>query len=74
MLQVVSVAPFEWFRWVMVCLAGVVSTVFLVGNFLRELRANLQYGLFIAAAIAVLHVGLTLTFKVNRCVHACRYA
>jgi hypothetical protein len=62
-VTIVSVAPFHWLQWLLVGLAGATSTLFLVGNFLSELRQHVQYGLIIAAIIAVLHVGLTLTFK-----------
>jgi len=62
-ITIVSVAPIEWFRWTMVAAAGAVSTVFLVANLWNELRQNSQYGLIIALVVALLHVGLALTFK-----------
>jgi len=62
-VAVICVAPSEIVRWVIVGVAGLISTAFLVVNFFREIRKENKWGLWIIVVITLLHVGLALTFK-----------
>jgi len=62
-VAVVCVAPSEIIRWVLVGVAGLLSTGFLVVNFFREISKENKWGLWLILGIALLHIGLALTFK-----------
>jgi hypothetical protein len=60
---ILSPIPSSIARWILVAIACGISTTFLVGNFFRELKANVKYGLFIVLGIAALHLGLALVVR-----------
>jgi hypothetical protein len=71
LLQILCIIPLEFVRWVIIAAAAGLSTLFLLMNFYPPLLENkyqenkkkLMAGLVVSAAIAVLHLGLALSFK-----------
>jgi hypothetical protein len=62
-IAIPCILPYEWLRWVLVGIACIISTVFLVLNLWIPLRAQLGKALFCLLGIVALHVGLALVFR-----------
>jgi len=70
-ISILCIIPFEFVRWIIIAAAAALSTLFLLMNFYppllhnkyQESKQKLMAGFIVSAAIAVLHLGLALSFK-----------
>jgi len=54
---------FEIIRWVVMGVAAVFSTLFLVRNYFKPFSGVMRKGMFVLIAIAVINIGLAIAFK-----------
>jgi len=60
-VSIICVVPLTYLRWVMVAVACIVSTSFLVVNSYQVFKQHMKQGFIILVIMALLHVGLALT-------------
>jgi len=62
-VSVLCVIPFDYVRWIVIGLGGLISTALVILNFFKALRGHMATGLILLIVMAALHLAFALTCK-----------
>jgi len=62
-VMIIPSTKFDWLRWLIIAIAAVFSTLFLVKSYILPFKVAIKRGFIVLICIAVVNMGLALAFK-----------